>query len=462
MSAHPRVVTLVGRAVEAVAAEGPLLDADVAAIPVPVYTDPARLERERALFRRLPIPIAHASELELPSVSVELRATASAGSSASSASAASSTSAVASREASGASSASASSASAAGPVLVREVDGVSLILTRGADGKARAFKNACRHRGVRILREDCPAKAAKAFVCPYHGWTYSRDGALMHVPHACAFEPAQLAGRNLAPVHLEERHGILWATLEPPASVASVAAVAAVAAARSVAGHLGELDDEVAALGLEEHVVVNRVTRVESGNWKMLVEGFLDGYHIRTLHRDTVYRFFHDAKSAADRVGPHVRSASARRAKAGVTAVRELATFNFNVFPATTLIAHPDWTSLVTVQPRTPSTFLWTHLQLVPRAALAPAADAARAHFDRSFALIDGEVFANEDLRMCAEAQRGLETGANSELLFGRLESPAVWFHRALAEALGDESARTTFRREPTERGRPDYVPKPR
>lgn len=363
---HPRIVALVQRAVAAAREAGPSLDHDSARIPVAAYTDPARLLLERALFRRTPMPLAHASELE------DHR------------------------------------------VLVRELDGVSLVVARGPDGLARAFRNACRHRGVRLLRED---GAAKAFVCPYHGWTYDKAGTLLHVPHACAFEPN--LGRNLVPVMTEERHGIVWCTLAPRAS------------AGVVEDHLREIDDELASLRLERCFVANRAAREHRGNWKMLVEGFLDGYHIRTLHRDTVYRFFHDARSAAEPAGMHVRSASARRAKPDATALRELATFNFNIFPSTTLIAHPDWTSLVTVQPIATDRFHWTHLQLVADEA-ANRTEKARAHFDRSFALIDGEVFEKEDLGMCAEAQAGLETNANAELVFGRLESPAVWFHRAL------------------------------
>jgi phenylpropionate dioxygenase-like ring-hydroxylating dioxygenase large terminal subunit len=374
MTEHPRIVDLVHRAVAAAREAGPSLDADAATIPVTAYTDPARLARERALFRRLPIPLAHASEL------------------------------------------------GAGRVIVRELDGVSLLLTRAPDGQASAFRNACRHRGVRLVREDC---AAKAFVCPYHGWTYDKSGALIHGPHACAFAPEVTNGRNLVPVHAEERHGIVWCSLD---------------AAISAASHLGEIDDEIASLRFDRCFVRNRVVREHRGNWKMLVEGFLDGYHIRTLHRDTVYRFFHDAKSAAEPAGIHIRSASARKAKAEASALRDLATFNFNVFPSTTIIAHPDWTSIVTVQPIATDRFLWSHLQLV---ADEPAnhTEAAGAHFDRSFALIDGEVFGKEDLGMCAEAQRGLETGANEELVFGRLESPAVWFHRALDAALSAQSA---------------------
>lgn len=370
---HPRIVEIVRRAVDAARLAGPALGEAEGTVPVSHYLDPARLAAERArLFRGLPFPIAHVSELE------------------------------------------------EGNAIVREIDGVSLLLVREG-GAVRAFLNACRHRSARILREDA---GAKAFVCPYHGWTYARDGALLHVPHAEAFPSCKREGLGLVSVRAEERHGLVWVALD--------------GAAPDVRTHLGAIDEELASLELERHVVLGRARTEQRGNWKMLMEAFLDGYHIRTLHRDSVYPFFVDARSVCERAGIHVRAASARRAAREAASealpLRDLATVTYTVFPATTIVLHPDWTGIVTVQPLAPDRFLWSHLQL---AAEAPATDAAKEHFARSFALIEGRVFQGEDLHIIAETQAGLATGANTHLTFGLLESPAVWFHASIGSVLG-------------------------
>ncbi len=52
----------------------------------------------------------------------------------------------------------------------------SVIVARGKDGDIRAFHNTCRHRGSRICREE--QGHGRAFVCPYHAWTYDLDGSL--------------------------------------------------------------------------------------------------------------------------------------------------------------------------------------------------------------------------------------------------------------------------------------------
>src|SRR4030095_11894851 len=59
--------------------------------------------------------------------------------------------------------------------------GESIIVMRGDDGMARAFANVCRHRGSRLV--DGESGCAKVLTCPYHAWSYARDGRLVGVPH---------------------------------------------------------------------------------------------------------------------------------------------------------------------------------------------------------------------------------------------------------------------------------------
>src|SRR6266508_311987 len=57
----------------------------------------------------------------------------------------------------------------------------SVILTRDDTGKAHAFLNTCRHRGMKVCRHD--VGNTRVFTCPYHGWSYGVDGELVGVPH---------------------------------------------------------------------------------------------------------------------------------------------------------------------------------------------------------------------------------------------------------------------------------------
>lgn len=68
-----------------------------------------------------------------------------------------------------------------GAVIVRQVAGRSVIITRNGDGELRAFLNVCRHRGSRLIKEDCTLKVGR-IRCPYHSWAYDLNGSCIGTP----------------------------------------------------------------------------------------------------------------------------------------------------------------------------------------------------------------------------------------------------------------------------------------
>ena len=75
--------------------------------------------------------------------------------------------------------------------MVRTLGKAPVIVVRDADGTVKAHLNSCRHRGAKLCRGE--AGNARRFVCPYHGWTYERDGRLLtttfdaHMPKGMDF-----------------------------------------------------------------------------------------------------------------------------------------------------------------------------------------------------------------------------------------------------------------------------------
>src|SRR5204863_7595664 len=86
-----------------------------------------------------------------------------------------------------------------------------LLVVRGADGKVRAFRNACRHRGTQVASGS---GCAKVFVCPYHAWTYTLEGKLRHVPHEEGFPGLDKSTHGLVPVAVEEKLGLVFISQE--------------------------------------------------------------------------------------------------------------------------------------------------------------------------------------------------------------------------------------------------------
>jgi phenylpropionate dioxygenase-like ring-hydroxylating dioxygenase large terminal subunit len=147
--------------------------------------------------------------------------------------------------------------------------GESVIAIRGDDGVVRAFANVCRHRGSRLV--DGPGGCAKVLTCPYHAWSYARDGRLVGVPHRAEYPGLEPGELGLVPMALERWHGFLFVTLEPGAP--------------SVAEMMAEFEDEVAPYRFEDLRAIGRVTlRPRALNWKTIADNYSDGLHIPVGH----------------------------------------------------------------------------------------------------------------------------------------------------------------------------------
>jgi phenylpropionate dioxygenase-like ring-hydroxylating dioxygenase large terminal subunit len=364
----------------------------VARIPVENYcSDEVRAREIERLFRPLPLIVGHASELPR------------------------------------------------GHVLAHDEYGVPMLLARDAEGRFRAFLNVCRHRGMRLVDAGAPAAAKASVVCPYHGWTYRLDGALRHRLHAESFDRCDARDENLVALPAEERAGLLWVVPTPGASI-------------DVAAFLGGLDGELPFYDIERLRLFRTVHAHYPANWKLIVDAFLEAYHIRVLHKDTIYPFFADGLTAAERFGPHIQSLVARREAeawavegaappADMAALCELVTPSHVVFPNTITIFHPDYLSLVTLYPAGAETLSWTHRMLIPEDRATPD---WTPHWEKTFRLIEEGVFQREDIACAIGIQQGLRSGANRHLTAGRAEQAIGWFHADVARALGERALGST------------------
>lgn len=156
--------------------------------------------------------------------------------------------------------------------VVREILGASILLSRAADGTARAFLNYCRHRGAQ------PAAGcgnARRFACPYHGWVYDSAGQLVGVPGAAGFAEVNRAATGLVELPCEERHGIVWAVLTAGAEL-------------ELDAHLGPLGDELDEWKLAEYAPLRHREFEGAVNWKAALEAFAESYHFPYVHENSI------------------------------------------------------------------------------------------------------------------------------------------------------------------------------
>lgn len=199
-------------------------EAAIMELDASLYTDAGRFERERRLlFRRIPLMLAASCELPEP-----------------------------------------------GQFKTLEVAGVPVLLSRGDDGRARAFLNVCTHRGA-VLADGCGH--ARRFVCPYHGWTFDGQGALVGVAAKRDFGEFDLAKRALRRFPLLERAGLIWVVLDPDSTV-------------DIDSFLSPFGGLLEGFGFESWHFLQRRT-LKGANWKLAFDAHLEFYHLPVLHRNT-------------------------------------------------------------------------------------------------------------------------------------------------------------------------------
>lgn len=160
-----------------------------------------------------------------------------------------------------------------GRFLCATVLGKSIIVTRDADGELRALANSCRHRGMRLVEPGAQGNASR-FTCPYHAWTYALDGRLIGAPlmgGPDAFDRGPLA---------LDRYAV--ATWRGWVFVSLAAQPAPFRHPQS------GLDALIAPYRPEAMQSVFLVQDTWKTNWKLLVENFIESYHLFQVHRDTL------------------------------------------------------------------------------------------------------------------------------------------------------------------------------
>ncbi|MEQ8842319.1 MAG: SRPBCC family protein [Acidimicrobiales bacterium] len=309
-----------------------------------------------------------------------------------------------------------------GDYVARQAAGVPIVAVRGRDGVVRAFRNACRHRGAELATG---MGCAKGFVCPFHGWTYALDGQLRLVQHERGFPDLDKEAHGLLPVIAQERSGIVFVTQEGD----------------HVQRDPGDGVPDLSSADLD--LLKSNDTEVDV-NWKIQVEGAIEGYHIRFGHPETFFPYGYDNLNVVEHCGPNSRVTFPFRRIEKLaeipTADRDIGgrvTYVYHLFPNALVTVLSRHTILVVFEPIAPGRTRNISYSLAQTGGAEAATETAKR--DANFVTQTG---APEDRALAEGVQRSMTSGANEHFTFGHFENAIIHFHRNLDAALEGSPAR--------------------
>ena len=325
----------------------------------------------------------------------------------------------------------------AGDYLTHEVVDTSLLLVRDREGVARAYINACRHRGARIA-EGRGSKAS--FSCPFHAWNWGLDGKIVGRPNSHdGFAAADKRYDQLAEVSCYETAGLIFVLLEGDGIEGKVNAM------------ISEALPDIENYNIAETKYIDSRTTELACNYKFFLDGFAETYHIAPLHKNTISPYYYSNSTLAERMSEVVHLVSPRK-----TIEKEFekeadqqgqvlpyCTTEYLIAPNVLLTHQVDHIQFWTAYPvgganrcRIELNVFWP---MPPKGdGLEDAYEDAERKANLNVDLV-WQVTTDEDFPQSVAIHRNLLSGALPEIVFGRNEPALIYYHQNIAKLIGSD-----------------------
>ncbi|MEO0033868.1 MAG: hypothetical protein RIS94_3626 [Pseudomonadota bacterium] len=359
---------------------------DVLRVPVKDYLDEGRWQQEiNRIFKRLPLMLALTIELPAPN-----------------------------------------------DYKAMDVMGTPVLITRGKDGKARAFMNVCKHRAMHLAKEG--KGNCSRFACQYHGWTYANDGQLIGIAEASTFGDVDRSTLNMTELPCDEAAGLIFVILTPDLPINAIE-------------WMDGMYEDFAALKLETWYY-HKSKPMKGANWKVAYDGYLEGYHFQAAHTNTVATRSPSNRATYEGFGPHIRLGFPQNS---ITRLKDLPREEWGrqenhgydfirmLFPNMSFFLAPEMGQLAQLFPGPKADQNTTVMNYIfPTKPETPEGlEALDKMCDFFFDVVE-----EEDYFLGLKVQNGLESGAMTHQTFGRNEPGNQFFHKWIAYYL-DETGQT-------------------
>jgi phenylpropionate dioxygenase-like ring-hydroxylating dioxygenase large terminal subunit len=300
--------------------------------------------------------------------------------------------------------------------------GEPLVALRDEQNRVRVLSNVCRHRWHRVAEGRGNVRALQ---CKYHLWTFGLDGRLLGAPQMERADGFERAGCRLPELRVESWLGWLYLSFD--------------ANAAPLAPQLSGMEKLVAPYHPERMRSLPPLEFESPWNWKVMIENFMESYHVTSIHPETLEPGFPGAVTWGEDNGDAPWAVLHNPTRGGepspaffseTPGLSELQRADFLVscvFPLHLFAVTPDTATWYELLPREAQHFTLRIHPLVPQDATAEQASGFRGVL---------EAIHREDIGACESVQLGLRSQLATAGRLSHLEMCNWQFHRWLARQL--------------------------
>jgi Rieske 2Fe-2S family protein len=321
---------------------------------------------------------------------------------------------------------------------VIELSGESILLVRTKAGELRAHYNVCRHRGSRICDPGNDAKwglelsggvIGGVIRCPYHGWAYGLDGALLAAPGTGGgLDKSEF---SLHPVGVATWGGFVFLNLTPDG-------------APDLADALHHAPRRLANYPLEDLRTGPVLSYDVAANWKLILENYNECYHCGPVHPELceiVPEFRKDGGSHLDwelgvphREGATTYTASGTTTRAcfpGLSAEEQVRHKGELIYPNLMFSLSSDHAAAFLLWP------LAVDRTRIECRFLFHKDEMAKADFDPADAVDFWDLVSRQDWAVCERVQRGIASRIHKHGWYLGIEDYSLDIRRYIAARIG-------------------------
>ena len=358
------------------------IDGSVHEIDVDRYTNPSRwLDEKETLFKKMPVVVGAASDLDQE-----------------------------------------------GDYFLFDGLDVPIVIVKGKDGEIRAFVNRCQHRGVKLLTEE-KGTIKRNIVCPYHAWTYGLDGCLKSVFHPEGFATVTADSHRLTALDCWVRFGMIFVVADAQSRGTIL-----------IDDWLEEVYEVTQGFDFGVLAAYRHTTGELPFNWKLLVDGALEGYHFKIAHAKTIGPYFLDNQSVPLSNTLHSSIVFPKKSLAKLAEqaqenwhLRKVANVLIHLFPNAILLVEPDHIMVVSFIPKSPTVTTYKAFMLLP--------EAPKSEEKKQYWALNEKIFwdaIDEDNEMAARQQQAFKGDTNARMSVGGFESLIIQFEALVDHYLAE------------------------